>query len=362
MAMPDLLSATKILFFSLYGINVKVEGSNSSHCLAELTRDFHFFINASSYSLPISSNKNYTIKLSLQNTTDLYNILPDKAAKEIHSEYVVYEDKNKSGEKIRWIDYHGKALLKTKEKKYSSEAILWCNDPSLTHELAYLYLLSRIGVFLDKKGLHRIHALGFQNKKSGALVLIPSGGGKSSLALELLQNKDISLLSDDSPLIDRKGRLYPFPLRLAFTSHASMPDNLEQKTGRMERRKYGVKKLLSIKDLPNPPASNASEPKFLFLAERHGSKKIPRLRRLHKYEAIHALLRDMVVGLGLPQLAELVLTKGIWSLPSLIPTASSRTLAAANLVQKCQCYALELSHNSQANAELIRKKFEESRT
>ena len=44
--------------------------------------------------------------------------------------------------------------------------------------------------------------------------MLPSGGGKSTLALRALQEPGIGLISEDSPLLDRRGRLHPFPLRI----------------------------------------------------------------------------------------------------------------------------------------------------
>lgn len=355
MAMP--------IFFSVYGIDVTVHDEGLGQCAQALEQDFHFFLDTPSQGKMLqTAKKNPAVELRIVSTKPDASLLPEKAAKQIHSEYVVYEGRNTQNRKCRWIDYHGRAILETQESKNHSEASLYCAEPALAHELAYLYLLSRIGVFLDRRGLHRVHALGIQNQNAGALICIPSGGGKSSLAIALLdQQEALGLLSDDSPLVDRAGRLYPFPMRLAFTSHATLPARWEEKTGRMERRKYGEKKLLSVKDLDSLPPRKSVEPKLFVVAERHGSKRLPKIRKISKRKALTVLLRDMVVGLGLPQLAELVLTKGIWTLPELLPTASSRTLAAARLVAKSRCIALELSTDHKANAALLLKTLQDSR-
>ncbi len=273
----------------------------------------------------------------------------------MHSDYVVYQNPKKNK---RWIDYHGEALLCVTDKKGSTSATLWCSNEHLAHELSYLYLLSKIGFFLDSKGLHRVHALGIHQHHLGALILIPSGGGKSSLALELLEKNNLTLLSDDSPLVDRKGNLHPFPMRIAFRHNTKLPVNLEKNAGYMERRKYGGKKLVSMAQLPHPPTrtNTTIKPKLLVIAERHGSKKYPKFRSLSKLQALQYLLRDMVVGLGLPQLAELILTKGLWTLPLLVPTAASRALAAARLIAKSDCVVLELSTDKKENAALLYKK------
>ena len=47
--------------------------------------------------------------------------------------------------------------------------------------------------------------------------MLPSGGGKSTLALRALRDEG-TLLSEDSPLLDRRGRLHPFPLRIGINA------------------------------------------------------------------------------------------------------------------------------------------------
>ena len=64
---------------------------------------------------------------------------------------------------------------------------LYCAEPDRLRELGYLAVLSRAGEALDAKGLHRAHALGFEWGGGAGLLFLPSGGGKSELALELLR-------------------------------------------------------------------------------------------------------------------------------------------------------------------------------
>ncbi len=64
--------------------------------------------------------------------------------------------------------------------------------------------------------MHRVHALALAVDRRAMLVLLPMGGGKSTLGAELLRHPDVQLLSDDSPLVDRAGRVHAFPLRLGL--------------------------------------------------------------------------------------------------------------------------------------------------
>ncbi len=75
----------------------------------------------------------------------------------------------------------------------------------LVHEAVYLFVLSRVGEHLERIGRPRLHALGLAGRQGGVAVMLPSGGGKSTLALRALATDGVKLLSEDSPLIDRRG-------------------------------------------------------------------------------------------------------------------------------------------------------------
>jgi hypothetical protein len=142
----------------------------------------------------------------------------------------------------RYIDYHGRALGIQDEA--TGNLKLYSRDPGLLYEAAYLYLLSRAGEFLDSRGLHRIHALGVSIKGRAVLVLLPMGGGKSTLGLHLLNHPSVQLLSDDSPFIDRRGGVHAYPLRLGLLpgSEKAIPSEHRRSIQRME---FGAKHLVN---------------------------------------------------------------------------------------------------------------------
>src|SRR5262249_11546309 len=111
-----------------------------------------------------------------------------------------------------YIDYFGQALAIFKRDE--KHCVVYGNSMDLLHEIAYLFILSTGGDHLDRHGLHRVHALGVSYQNKGILLLLPSGGGKSTMALKVLRRPGFLLLGEDTPLIDRQGRVLPFPLRL----------------------------------------------------------------------------------------------------------------------------------------------------
>ncbi len=113
---------------------------------------------------------------------------------------------------ITYIDYFGRALVVFDRAKQACD--VYATDRDLMHEIVYLYFLSTVAQYLDRRGIHRIHALGVSHQGKGVLLLLPSGGGKSAIALQLLVQPDFLLLGEDTPLIDRRGRVLPFPFCL----------------------------------------------------------------------------------------------------------------------------------------------------
>jgi hypothetical protein len=65
------------------------------------------------------------------------------------------------------------------------------------------------------------------------------------------------------------------------------------------------------------------------------------------------MLRDLVIGLGVPQVAELILTEGIRSLPGLAPTAVSRFAAAGAFVARSKTFRFDLCRNAETNAHFL---------
>ena len=121
---------------------------------------------------------------------------------------------------------------------------VWSASPDRLRELGYLMVLSRAGEALDAAGLHRLHALGFEWKGSAGLLLLPSGGGKSELALALLRHTEAGILSDDTPLVDSSALARAFPLRMGFRPSADLSEVPERWVRPFLRRDYEPKRVV----------------------------------------------------------------------------------------------------------------------
>lgn len=342
------LESRKSKRFRLHSIAVELHGKGAQR----LARDFDFFTDRP---LRKGESEPYSVTLELIDSESANVQLPSKPADQIFSDCVLYTE----GKRL-YYEYGGAVLVVDREKNFSYGKVISTNE-ALADEIGYLYLQSEIGRFLDRQGLHRVHALGLGLPNGeAALILLPSGGGKSTLALELMKRGGCVLLSDDTPLVDRLGNVLPYPLRLSFRPDAHLPEDWKNAAQIFERRKHGPKLLIPTSALPShllPRPGDKFRPGYLVIGERHGNRAMPRMSVLPRWKGGLTLLRDMVVGLGVPQVAELLLTKGIRSLPGLAPTGASRTAAAAALLSRSRTFRLELSRDHSANAQALLSAF-----
>ena len=251
---------------------------------------------------------------------------------------------------IRWVDYQGRALARW---DFDSETGgVWSEDPDLLHELLYLLVLSRAGELLDGRGLHRVHALALEVGGRATLCLLPSGGGKTTLGVSALRQPGVRLIGDDMALVDRRGRLLPFPLRLGFSRP---PPGVEPgKLRRMRRREHGDKWLLDLDALGGrlTPAHTHVRPHRILVGRRLLAGP-PHLERAPATAALPHLAREMVVGLGLPQLVEYFLRLEAGDLARKARLAASRVAAAGALTARSEVYRFALSRDREANAGLL---------
>jgi hypothetical protein len=275
----------------VYGLGVTVTG-DWAEVLDAIRGDFAWFERR-----PVAAE----LDLSIERRPPECSVFSDLRPSFVTPRNVVYQ----SGE-CTVIDYFGVALSVYDRARNS--LLVQGENPHLVHEACYHFLLSRIGEHLDAIGMPRLHALGLSGSDGAVAVLLPGGGGKSTLALRALRDDRVRLLSDDSPLIDRRGRLHPFPLRLAVNPEQAgelPPGNVRT----MERMEFHPKLLLDL-DPYRERIESASQPlRHIVIGERSLGEDA-RLERVPRRAAIGPLLREAVIGVGLYQGMEFVLQHG----------------------------------------------------
>jgi len=251
---------------------------------------------------------------------------------------------------IRYVDYQGEALA---IYDYESEAgQIYAQNPEIAYERLYLTILSRLGEKLDYRGLHRVHSLAISCQDFACLFLIPQGGGKTTLALRLLDDPRLMLLSEDTPFINRRGEVFPFPFRLGVTNgeHTELiPDRFKRI---VERKVGGFKTLVDLDYFKGKIASKPVRNRYLFCG-RWTTAESPRLIKISKLSALKYLVRDCLLGLGLPQVIEFFLRSGFRDCAQKGFIALSRLAASLALLSCSRAYQLYLCKDRDKNAELI---------
>jgi len=99
-------------------------------------------------------------------------------------------------------------------------------DTNLMIEMLWMFLLSSVGEYLDRRGLHRLHAFGFHYRSMTFLMPRESKGGKSSLAYLFAKqgSSEVRILGEEIILTDGE-QLFQFntPVSLRQEFADSLP-------------------------------------------------------------------------------------------------------------------------------------------
>src|SRR3954449_7917142 len=214
----------------MHGLRVVVEG-DWPEVAEELRLDFAWFESPSAAAADVT--------VVVERRPPDFTGFGDLTASFVTPRNVVYQQGGRS-----IIDYFGEAI--SVYDRARGRLVVQGEHKPLVHQAVYLFLLSRIGEHLEASGLCRLHALGMVGGQGGVAVMLPSGGGKSTLALRALRDDGVRLLSEDSPLLDRRGVMHPFPLRVGInpTDAERLPSGGKVRT--IERLEFHPKMVLDI--------------------------------------------------------------------------------------------------------------------
>lgn len=187
------------------------------------------------------------------------------------------------------ISLKGEVTVRRNYKKKS--AIIFCEDSDRLHEVAYLYILSVLGKYLDTLGFHRIHASAVGVEDNAFLFVGASGMGKSHLSYLL----PMESLADDMIFINKEGVCLPMLHRRGFNKSVSKEISLENSYS-LQRLEYGEKVLSPITSMCSYPSYKLKALYFLKEGDWIGLRKSSFFMRL-KY-----LFTYVFIGIGTPQM------------------------------------------------------------
>lgn len=323
-------SPSRTRSFNVYGYRFNVR-SSVEEPLRGIAEDFGFFAAE-------ATTEGVTIELFAEAPPP--EMRPTTTAIAYTPRNVAYRERGQ-----RFIDYHGRALGIQDEA--TANFRLYSLDEGLLYEATYLYLLSQIGQNLDEAGLHRMHAVGVVISGRAVLVMLPMGGGKSTVGLHLLRHPEVKILSDDSPFIDRRGRALAFPLRLGLlpgSEHAVPPESRRT----IQRMEFGPKHLVNYSYFRDRVCASA-EPGILFVGARTMAEGC-RIEKISRLEGMRSCITNCVVGVGLFQGLEFILQSSPWELFSKGKLGISRAWNCWQLLRRAQVCRIYLGRDPERNA------------
>ena len=316
----------------VHGLRVSIAG-DWPQVVEELRLDFAWFHRG-------TSSDAADVEVTIERRPPDFDALGDIPATFVTPRNVVYRDAERTV-----VDYFGRAVSVLDHG--GSRIGIQGEEKHLVHQAAYLFLLSRIGEYLDARRLPRLHGLGLTGAQGAVVVMLPSGGGKSTLALRALREPGVKLLSEDSPLIDGRVQVHPFPLRLGVnpTDVDALPDGQVRE---IERLEFHPKLVLELDAFADRIASEPQPLRHLVL----GSRRLGRdasLTPAPRRAAAGPLFREAVVGVGLYQGMEFVLQRGARDVLGQAGPALTRVRCCTAGLAKASVWRLETGRDHDRN-------------
>jgi hypothetical protein len=317
---------------AVYGLRIGLQG-DWPEVLEEIGLDFAWFQRQ-------AGGRPSDLEIEVQQRPPEFDAFGELPATYVTPRNVVYQQGDR-----RVVDYFGRALSVLDPS--GTRLVIQGEDKHLVHEAAYHFLLSRIGEHLDLRGLPRLHALGLVGGQGAVAVMLPSGGGKTTLGLRALREDGVRLLSEDTPLLDRRGMLHPFPLRIGVnaTDEAGLP---EGSVRRLERMEFHPKLALEVDAFADRIEPTAHRLRHLVVGRRSLGRDA-RLEPMSRSAALGPLLREAVVGVGVYQGMEFVLQRGMRDVLGKLGIARTRVACCAAGLAGARVWRLTLGRDHERN-------------
>ena len=318
--------------FEVYGLRVDVDGG-WDEVVDALAGDFAWF------DVGEAATRDPDVRVHVEHGSPDYSAFGDVAASFVTERNVVYH----VGE-TTVIDYLGRAISVLE----SSHARVTGLDATAARRAAFDFVLARISDHLDRRSMPRLHGLGLTGASGGVVIMLPSGGGKTTLALRALREDGVRFLSEGSPIIDAKGRLHALPFPLWVRDSAPEAAGLPPEHVRRVGGELSDPRILELSAFSERIETEPRELAHIVLGRRslgeHSS-----LEPLPRRAAVPTLLRDSVVGFGFFQGAEFLLRHGLRDLRHRAGPMSTRARACAAGLRSAHVWQLTLGRDREGN-------------
>ena len=324
--------------FEIYGLRAHLSG-DWPEVVESVRLDFAWF------EVPLVGGNGFDVHITVEHRPPDFDAFGPIAASFVTPRNVVYQQNGRS-----IVDYFGRAVSVL--DRANGSLTVQGEHRALVEEAVYLYMLSRIGEHLESRGLVRVHGLSLAGPHGAVTVMLPSGGGKSTLALRALRADGVRLLSEDSAVLDRRGRLHPFPLRIGIneTQAEMLPPGHVRRIDRIEGH---TKLAFEVHGFADRVESEPQPLRHIVIGQRSLGTE-PRLERLPRRAAAGTLLREVVVGVGIYQGMEFLLQRGLRDVAGKSGLFTGRAVACSAALARAHVWRLTLGREHARNWELLR--------
>jgi hypothetical protein len=288
------------LRLNFWGISVSIN-SDWSELIDVLTKDFWSYIIHEK-----SSQVDFDLALDIIKTDEPI-FIPEGLVASMQTQNAITYD---IGD-VRYCNYYSKAFSEINLK--TNRARVHGIEFDKIHEIAYLLILSRVGKKLDLQGLHKLHAFAVSFNDIAFVCMMPSKGGKSTLLVELLKDPRIKMISDDIPLIDSKGRVHSFALKIGLDQ---IPPELEvvekdKNVYSIKREAFGEKKLVCTRGIQDRVESSKIFKKIILAEGVRFNSDHSVLTAASWPFIMKGLFKHGVIGVGSPIVIEYFWESGV---------------------------------------------------
>ena len=271
---------------NLYGCSFRFRCNEDSALITEIVRPFKYFLE--------DKPSERMTEINVHLTKPPYQELPTLYTSFVTPRNSVYKDQNR-----KIIDYPGNALVI--QNGNTSISDVFSLDRSLIREIVYMLVLSQLNLHCDQRGMLRIHASAFSFRDTAVLLMMPAGGGKSTLILSLLDAQDFKIIAEDTSIVDKKKILHPYPLPVSLRSSASLAHIPPEFVWEEKRMSSEPKFRVDLDYWPGKIETRAIRNPILMAGIRRLNGP-PEIRKGSKIQCFKSLLRDAVIGMGIFQL------------------------------------------------------------
>ena len=325
-----------MIVIDMYGLTIGCKTENKDLAF-QLLRPFKYFT---------KENGKAEVNITIEEKDPPYHTFPTlKASFSTPRNIVFKDDKNKI------IDYFGKGVV-IENNNHTAYTIYSC-DQNFLQEVLYLLVISLFGQYCDKNKMLRIHALALSYKDTAILLPITPGGGKSTMAMAMLEEEDFKLISDDEPVMDKLGFINPFPIRIGTLDHEKISKIPKQFVYSIDRMEFGHKYFIDIEFWANKLERRPLNKCILFVSQKQLNGK-PNVQKCSKIKTLKVLVRDAVIGVGLYQGVEFLFSHSPFEIISRIGIAWQRFYMALKLTLRSQTFEILFSRDISMNTQVFR--------